>query len=297
MENQLLEGQPIKKSKKGLIILGLIIILFAVLVIIVGKDKGGNSENKNMSTFTNSSEDIEKAKASVRKELTYDLVISNPENYEGEIIQWGAKVFTQPSRDEDGVYFQAYEGGDDNNFVVAYGDPNFQVKEDDFVIVTGKVKGELEGENAFGAKLNVPAIKALYIEAGTRNNVVAPADTVVPINDSFTQNKFTVILGKIELSERETRFFIKLKNEGESAVNFYDFNSKLTQGNKQYENESIDNNQELPSEILPGIEAEGVVAFPTIDKEQKQLMLYLDEPSNGNYSLDWEEVKFNITLP
>ena len=56
--------------------------------------------------------------------------------------------------------------------------------------------------------MEIPAIEAGYIEAGTRNEVAAPASQVIPVNDSNTQNKFTVTLEKIELAQNETRFFI-----------------------------------------------------------------------------------------
>lgn len=288
MENQTEQELP-KKSKKWIIILPIIILLVIGVVAIVVKSKNGKPAN--------SLEDIEKLKSSVRKDLTYAQVVSDPEKYKGAVVQWGAKVFTQPEKDEKGIYFQAFEGGDDNNFAVAYADPNFQIKEDDFAIITGEITGKFKGTNAFGAKLEIPAIKALHIEAGTRNNVVAPANVVIPVNDSVVQNDFTVVLEKIELAEKETRFFIKVKNDSKEAVNFYDYDSKLTQGSKQYDTESVDSSQELPSEILSGIEAEGVIVFPAINREQKQLTVHLDKPGSSNYSLDWKEVKFDVVMP
>ncbi len=237
-------------------------------------------------------------KSLVDKNLTFNVVASNPEAYEGKIIQWGAKVFTQPEKDDKGVYLQAYESGDDNNFAIAYANPNFQVKEGDFIIVTGKVAGKFEGENAFGAKLEIPTVRAGYIEIATRNDVVAPTEIEVNINQSNTQHDFTATLNKVQLAKNETRFFVKLKNEGKDSISFYTYSSKITQGTKQYEaRSSYDTGLELPSEILPGVEAEGIIVFPAIERNPKQLTIYLDDPSSSDYSINWKDIKFDIVLP
>lgn len=289
MENQI-EQKPLKKSKKWWIIFVVVILLILGIAIT-------RTVNKSTKLMT-SQEDIEKLKSSARKDLTYAEVVSNPEKYKGEVVQWGAKVFTDPEKDNDGVYFQAYEGGDNNNFAISYGKPDFNVKDDDFIIVIGKISGKFKGTNAFGAKLEIPAMEAISIEKATRNDVVAPTESTVSVNKSDVQHEFSVTLDKIELAKNETRFFVKLKNDGKDTVNFYDFNSKVTQGSKQYESESsYDTGKDLPSEILPGVEVEGIVLFPAIDKEQKQLTVHLDKPSGGDYSLDWKEIKFDVVMP
>lgn len=298
MEEQLKKDEMKKKK----IWFGLIIVtsIFVIGIALYSSKKKGETTSKiskTSSVLATSQNEIEKLKLSADKNTTFSMVASNPDAYKGKIIQWGAKVFVQPEKDSNGVYLQAYEGGEDNNFAISYAKPDFQVNEDDFIIVTGKVTGKFKGENAFGAKLEIPTVEAGYIEVASRNDVIAPAEIVVPIGKTNTQYDFNVTLDKIELAKNETRFFIKLKNDGKSKVNFYSFDNKLTQGTKQYEKESsYGTGQELPSEILPGVEAEGVIVFPAIDRSQKQLTIYLNEPSNGNYSLNWNPVKFDIIL-
>lgn len=298
MEEQL--DKVVAKNKKAWISLIVIASIVVIGIAVYASKKQGDAISNPLknSVLATSQNEIEKLKSSVDKNITFTMVASNPDAYKGKIIQWGAKVFTQPEKDNDGVYLQAYEGGEDNNFAISYAKPDFQVNEDDFVIITGKVTGKFKGENAFGAKLEIPTVEAGYIEVAKRNDVVAPTELEVPIGKTNTQYDFLVTLEKIELAKNETRFFIKLKNEGKSKVNFYSFDDKLTQGAKQYEKESsYGTGQELPSEILPGVEAEGVIIFPAIDRTQKQLTIHLNEPSNGNYSLDWKTIKFDITLP
>ncbi len=286
----------------GLVGIFILIVIFVSFFLNFNKKDVAPKEktitDKSTSALAISQSEIEKLKSAVDKNLTFSIVASNPEAYKGKTIQWGAKVFTQPEKDKNGVYFQAYESGEDNNFAISYAKPDFQIKDGDFIIVTGKVTGKFQGENAFGAKLEVPTIEAGYVEIGTRNDVVAPTENEVLVNQLNTQHGFTVILNKIELAKNETRFFFKLKNEGKDKVNFYTYSSKITQGTKQYETESAyNNNQKLPSEILPGVEADGVITFPAIENAPKKITIHLDDPSNGNYSINWNTIKFDVVLP
>lgn len=293
MENANRQPSPQKKKLSlGIkIALGVIVLLFLLLVISSLRKSGQKS-------IANNPADVAEVKSQVNADLTYDIVNADPDKYKGKAVQWGAKIFTQPEKDSNSVSFQAYAGGEDRNFAVVYGGTNLDIKEDDYVIVTGQLLGKFNGENAFGAKLEIPAVEATTIEKATRNDVVAPTTNAIETNQSDIQNKFTVTLEKIELAKNETRFLIKLKNDGNEKVSFYNYDAKLTQGSKQYEPErSSDYDKELPSDILSGIEAEGYVVFPAIDQSQKQMTLFLDEPSSDNYDLDWKAVKFDINLP
>lgn len=243
-------------------------------------------------------EDIALLKSKVNRSLTYDIVNSNPDQYKDEVIEWGGKVFAEPEIDDSGVYFQVFATGDNKNFVVGYQDPNFKVKRDDYVIVTGIVKGKFEGTNAFGAALEVPLIQAGYVEKTTRSNAISPAITTVPVNAINSQNGFDVTLTKVELAKDETRFFLKVLNGSGEKVSFYTYQAKVTQGNKQLEPKMLFNTaEELPNEFLPGITAEGVLVFPAVDPQPKQLVLYLDKPYSSDYQKTWNEISLNVNLP
>lgn len=289
------------------LIIGILLIVFlASFVKNVFNDKsttttlpfGELKSDKNLPSFpVTSAEDISILKSKVNKDLTYDIVLGSGDAYKGEIIEWGGRVFTEPDKDEKGVYLQIFATGDDKNFLVNYSDPSFEVKVDDYVIVTGVVKGVFEGENAFGAKLKAVKIEAGLIEKGSRSETVAPAGVKIPINQTDTQYKFSVTLERVELAKEETRFHFILKNDSDDAVRFYTYDTKLTQGSKQYESESIYNSDEkLPSEILPGVKAKGVIVFSSVDVESEDLKLFLDAPSSDNYSLNWKKINFVIPL-
>jgi hypothetical protein len=70
---------------------------------------------------------------------------------------------------------------------------------------------------------------------------------------------------------------------------------KIVQDDKQFEEEYVsDDVDKLQSEILPGVEEDGVLVFPKLN-HLSSIVLHLDEPSSSNYDLDWNMVKFDIT--
>lgn len=288
------------------IFIGLSVCLIALMIII------GCGDSKNTATNTTAEEsqsnlpdfpvktkdEIAQLKSLVNQQLTYDIVNSDPDSYKGEVIEWGGRVFTEPERDSDGTYFQVYITGNDKNLVVGYPDPNFQVNKDDYVIVTGVIGGKYEGTNAFGATLKVPAVKAGYIEKTTRSKALAPAISTIPVNQNNDQNGFVVTLTSVEVAKEETRFLLQVTNGSGEKVSFYTYGTKVTQGNKQYDAVSTYNTgEELPSEFVPGVTANGVLVFPAITNDPKTLTLYLDAPHGTDYMKDWKDMNFSINIP
>jgi len=288
------------KKNRWIIALIIVVIAIGAYFIFSSKEGGLASLGKTLPNLPVSSEsDINLLKSKINKSLSFDAVNANPDAYKGEVVEWGGMVFSDPERDDSGVYLQMYYGDSvDKAFVVGYKKPDFQVKSDDFLKVLGVVKGSFEGENAFGAKLKRTLIEAGYIEKSTRSAVASPAEMIAQVNKDNSQNGFTVTLEKVEIASDETRVFVRLKNDSSQKINFYTFDVKLTQGSKQFEHKILLNNSEdLPSEILPGIEAKGVIVFDAVDKNSKNLKVFLGKPTGEDWSQKWEDITFEITLP
>ena len=71
---------------------------------------------------------------------------------------------------------------------------------------------------------------------------------------------------------------------------------KLVVGNQQFEEEYIYDSglPELQSDILPGVETEGVVIFPEIDMSTESITVY-SEGYSDNYDLTIEPFVFDLT--
>lgn len=236
-------------------------------------------------------------KGLVNSNLTYDIVASDPEKFIGQVIQWGGRVFVEPEIDNEGVYLQIFSSDNDKSFITAYLDKSFAIEIDDYVVVTGIVVGEFDGTNAFGASLSSPLIKAGLIEKTTRAQALSPAKHIVNVGSTKSQNGFVVTLDRIEFADKETRFYLSLKNQSNDKVTFYTaFGAKAVQGSTQYEaSYEYNNDEELVSELLPQITDSGCIIFDAMDYDLKQVKLYLDKPYSDDWGKDWDEVVFDIT--
>jgi hypothetical protein len=288
-------------SKKSIAI-GLSVVLVGVIlvVLIIQGLGGGSSADPKVSVRTDlqypatTQADIDRAKSQVDKKLTYDIVNADPTTYKNKVIQWPAKVFTAPEDNGDTIYLQAYAEESDKPYVISYTNPAFEVKEGDYLLVTGVIAGVLDGENAFGADANRIAIKANVVEQSDRTSLFEPEVDSKTVNQTSSQNNFVVTLDKVVRSKNETRLYILIKNNSANEVSFYPGSAKIVQQGKQYEEKYVSEHESLPTTYKPGVVASGSIVFPTLNNLD-DLTIYLDEPyASGQYELKWSEMVFKI---
>lgn len=237
-----------------------------------------------------------KKEAKVLKPEDIQKVVTDPNAYKGDSIEFYGKVFVEPERDQKGVYLQMYvlNKGKDGNAIVAFNDPNFQVKNHDIVYVKGTVKEAFKGENAMGGKVTAPMIIAKELKKSDYGTAFAPAKKSVDVNQEQNQSGFKVIVKKLEVAQDETRVYVSIANESDAKINFFQHNAKLVQNGKQLE---IKNNYEadypeIQSDILPGTTTEGVLVYPAI-AEGGSVQLHAEGYSE-NYQLRIKPFQFTI---
>src|SRR5699024_4332684 len=190
-----------------------------------------------------------------------------PKKYQGYEVEFTGQVFIEPEKDDDGVYLQVYADPEnyEKNTIVGIEDSGFDVSTDDYVNVTGIIKDEFDGENAFGAELSVPVVLADDIEVVDYVTAVSPTIETIDVDEEQDQHGYNVHVDKIEIAENMTRVYVKVTNNTEDEISFYSFNTKLLLDNKQLEEDDSFYDTGLPalqSDILPGVETEGVIIFP-----------------------------------
>jgi hypothetical protein len=196
------------------------------------------------------------------------------------------KLLGEPEKDDSGVYFQMY--GDpanlERNTIVGYKNTDASFSGDDYVRVIGKVGGTFEGENMMGGKITAPKIVADSVEKISYVEAVSPTIKSVEINSTQNQLGYELTLKKVEFASKETRIYISIKNNGSSNFSAYSFNTKIRQGDKQYEEQTNydADYQELQSDLMPRATTEGIITFPAL--EQASFTIYIDGSSD-----DWEE--------
>ncbi|MFD1363332.1 DUF4352 domain-containing protein [Lentibacillus salinarum] len=247
-------------------------------------------------TEDSDSEGVSDIKGTVEPE-EFDKVFSDPGAYIGYEVTFTGKVFVQPERDEDGTYLQVFADPEnaEQNVIVGMADSDFDVSSDDYVRVSGVIHDEFQGENAFGGTLNAPAVKAESVEVVDYVTAVSPAIETIEVDKSQDQHGYVIDVEKIELADNMTRVYVTITNNTDDEVSFYSFNSRLLIDNEQLEEESFYDTglPEVQSDILPGVETEGVITFPAVDPSI-ETMTFHAEGSSSNYELDFEPFVFEI---
>ena len=221
---------------------------------------------------------------------------SDPAKYKGDKVDFYARVFTEPEKDDEGTYLQVYaEDNSDRNTLVGINDPDLKVKNDDIIHVVGTVKDVFEGENLMGGTIVAPLIEAESIEITDYATAFAPALKTIEVNKEIDQHGYLLKLQKIELAENETRLYVNITNNSDDEISFYTFNSKVVIDNKQYEENSelSYNYPEIQSEILPGVSTEGIIVFDSFP-ESATIKVFLEGYSD-NYDLDFTPFEFEVT--
>lgn len=269
-----------------------ILIFLVVMLLLTGCEKAAQES----STRSKGATTVEAKKVETFTNANFSEVISNADDHKGANVKIKGQVFAEPKKQGDVWQFQInadpkkHEG---NTIVI--GQSDFDIKADMYLEIEGTVEGQEEYENAFGAKMSAPLIRANKILKDSEINTLAPTQNAVTVNQAQDQNGILITLEKIEFAEEETRFYIKAKNNTNKNANVYSFDMKVTQGNQQFEPESkfSDDYPEIKSEILPGIESAGIVVFKKIDYNAKQLN-FIAEASSENYELNFNPYTFQI---
>ncbi len=230
-------------------------------------------------------------------ESEFYQMLASPKDYIGSEVEFIAKVFSV-EKDNEGVYLQVWQDihNNENNMIVGIYDPSFSVSTDNYIKVTAEIIDEFTGENAFGATLTLPAVEAYDYELIGYADAVSPTEHEVDVSETQEQSGFVVTIDKIEFGTEDFRLFVEIENQSDNAINFWKHSAKIVAGNNQYD---LDSNwaadyPEIQSEILPGVNSNGILSFPYIDYEKiKQVTVHLSG-SSDDWDISIDDFVFNI---
>lgn len=268
-------------------------MLFILLLGACGAESSSTSDDSG----SNKKEEV-KSKGKLEKE-DFLKIFGDPKKYKGYEVEYTGKVFIEPERDDDGVYLQVWADPEnsENNSLVAYNDPDFQVDKSDYVKISGVVDDLFKGKNTFGATIEAPVILASSIEVVDYVTAVSPAIKTIEVNQNIDQHGYVMNLEKIEFAENQTRVYLKITNNSEEDISFFTHSAKLIAENKQIEVERFfeANLPELQSKLLPGIESEGVITFPAVDTNINVMKFHAEGRSN-DFKKKFTPFVFDINL-
>jgi hypothetical protein len=240
----------------------LVIAAVVVLAIVVVAVAAGGGDN------------VKKAQACVGKAdvgITADSLVANPDGSKDKCVKVVGKVF-RAEKDGNTSALQVWTKPEssEGNVIIGYKDGP-ELKDGDFVEAEGLSTGEFKGENAFGAKLKVPTLVAGSIKKVERGAAVAPAKKTLAVNQTQDKGGFTATVEKVEFGDNETRVYVKVKNATAAKYNFYGFNAKMVQAGTQVKVKSVydaDKSTEIPSDVLPNTEEDGILLFEKANPDQ-----------------------------
>jgi hypothetical protein len=222
-------------------------------------------------------------------------LFANPDNYKDSTIDVTGKVANFP---EVGLLQMYIDGAVKHDAVVHY-NASFGFVEDDCVRVTGIVKDQFYGTNAFSATRIVPSISARTIEKIDCTQAINPAAKTVVLEKSQIKSGIKVTLHKVEFSDKNTRTYLTVDNlNPKTAISFYGSNSIAIQGNKQYSTTYTFDivYPEIKSNIPPGIKEEGVILFEPLNyKTQTSARFQFEATRQDTY--DTVNFIFPVNIP
>lgn len=257
----------------------LMAIIMVVCIAACG-DKGSNPSDKSSPEMT--AEEIEQ-------------MYTDADQFKDRTITLTGQIFGSPEQDEDGIYFQMYADPAEyeKNTLVMYQGEDIEISDGDYVTITGTVGGKYEGENIFGGTITAPVISATKLEVTDYITAVSPTLDEIAVNQTQEQLGYEITVEKIEFAKDETRFYIKVANNGANEFSVYSFNMTVTQGQNQYEEQ--DNwdadYPEIQTDLRPGIVSEGIVTFPAMEADDLTIII---EGRSSDWGEDIEDYVFDI---
>ncbi|MCY7866233.1 DUF4352 domain-containing protein [Bacillus spizizenii] len=270
----------------------IITFILAIVVIIIIANIG-NSGDSQASTATTSSASKKSTKTVQKADM--EKLYTNANQFKNYKVDLYVKVF-DVEQDDDGTYLQGYNNPEklSKNTLIMSDDSDLDIKDDDIIHVVGTVKDKYDGENALGGSVSAPRIIADSIEKSDYATAFAPAQKTINVDKTQNQHGFALTLQKVELAEKETRLYVKIENKSQDEINFYDFNAKIIADNKQLERkDDLSSYPKIQSEILPGVNTEGVIVFPKIESKTAKIIL---EGSSENYDITINPFTFEVNL-
>lgn len=207
-------------------------------------------------------------------ELTNE-VYTNAKDYLGYHINIKGKVFQVMGDNGTSKGIQIWLDPDtcEQNLMIYY-TSDIEVKQDDYIMCSGYIDSVTKYKNAYDAELHVPLVYSTDLKKATYIDVMAPTtETVTPENLKQEKFGYSVSIDKIEFSEKETRVYATVTNNGKALMNVGD--AVIVQDGKQYNSEcNYEANYDgIPYEIVKGASSSGIIVFPPISNSNFELTI------------------------
>jgi hypothetical protein len=241
----------------GCIVLPVLLIGFVGCLAVLGSVGGDIGTPKGAGsgeTFTNEN---------------YADLVADPQGNRGASVDITGKIFQPPEVRGDEAAFQIWVDPKNNdwNTLVRMDPDSANVGSNDYVRVQGTVRGSFEGENPFRGTVTAVEIEADSVEEVDATEALDPAQETVRVGQTREDQGFSATVDKVEFGEETTRVYVTARNNTRNDANFFAHNARIVQGSRQVDPERSPQ-YDFPqpqSDLGPGVETEGVLAFGPVD--------------------------------
>lgn len=198
----------------------------------------------------------------------WNELATSPDTWKGDHADIVGQLLDDPDQLGTDIAFQMYTSPDRTGVtaLVRSTVPAFPLTSRSWVRVRGTVLGEMNGENAFGGSVRAVGIQASELAPSSAIDALPPPIRQVMGAGGGTQHGVTVSFDRVDFANDETRVFVTVRNHSNQEFTLLSNSAKAVQGSSQLDQEfSLNDYPSLPTEILPGVTATGVVVFPPAD--------------------------------
>ena len=210
-------------------------------------------------------------------------VYTNADKYEGYHIKIKGKVFQVIGDNGTSKGIQIWLDPEtcEQNLMIYY-NADVDVKQGDYISCTGFIDSVTKYKNAYNAELFVPLIYSTDLQKTTYIDVVAPTNETIILKNLRKESRgYTVSISKVEFSEKETRIYVSVTNNGKATL--YIGDATAVQEGKQYRSRT--NHEaaydEIPYEIVKGASSSGIIVFPSISPKEFELSIDVHSDDYG----------------
>ena len=166
-----------------------------------------------------------------------------------------------------------------------------KVSENDYVILTGLIIDSQK--NTYGDAQYLPYISVDSLQLSNYAEVCAPTLKTIEVNDKYEQNGYAVTIEKVELSEKETRVYVGVENNGSDEFSLQTYRSLIVQNGRQFDYQSNyeANYPEIQTDLRVGNKTNGIITFPKIDDSSFEIILF---GYSDNYQENFDDYSYSI---
>lgn len=199
------------------------------------------------------------------KEAHIERIFFETDKFVGKYVKIGGQVM-EVKKDGEEVSVTCFMNPEEGRGIfIAHMKTDEKFAEMDYIKVEGKIEGT-ESSESESSPVNIVADK---IEKSTYQDVIDPALETKKVDITKNQHDIKFTLSKVEYAKKETRIYVKVKNDSKYDVEVYSGHAVIIQGGKEIIPE-INYASDYPDiqDVPAGTTKKGIISYKPLDSKK-----------------------------